>query len=209
MHTSKSLEFNFQDFIATSSALMVGFVDAIAALKLQFRINEFVASGSSNDYCWRMRIIGCVQDDGIISEAPVLPSSTTTFSTSSSSNSSHTATSSVCSAATTTVIVLPSRGSSVAVPPSCGVENGAPVSRPSSGAAGLLGGGAAVLVLGVVLIVIAVILCVVGLVIIKRKKCVNSLYIVKHYTCMTIYITILYAVQCVWKNEGDHLLLPK
>ena len=164
----------------TSPLQIVDFVDAIAALKLQFRINEVVAGDGS--YCWRMRIIGCVQNDGLISEASVLPSCTATSPTSPSSNSSHTATSSVCSAVTTTVTIPPSRGSSVAVPPSCGVENGVPVSRPSSGAAGLLGGGAAVLVLGVVLIVTAVILCAVGLVIIKRKKCVNSFYIVKHYT---------------------------
>ena len=170
----------------TSPALTVKFVDAIAALKLQFRINEVVA-GNDGSYCWRMRIIGCVQNDSIISEAPVLPSCTATCPTPSSSNPSHTATNGVCSAVTTTVTILPSRGSSVAVQSSCEVENGAPVSRPSSGAAGLLGGGAAVLVLGVVLIVSAIILCAVGLVIIKRKKCVNSLYIVKHYTCTTIY----------------------
>ena len=175
MHDNKVLEFNFQDFIATSPAQIIDLVDAIAALKLQFKINKFVAGGILDDYCWRMRIIGCVQNDSIISEAPVLPSYTTTFPAYSSSNSSHTATSSVCSAVTTTVTILPSCGSSVAVLPSCGVENGAPVSRPFSGAAGFLGGGAAVLVLGVVLIVTAVILCAVGIIIIKRKKYVHSL----------------------------------
>ena len=186
MHTNKFLEFNSQDFFVPSPVLTVEFVNAIAALKLQFRINEFVAgTGTSGSfYCWQMRIIGCVQNDSIISEAPVLPNCTTTCPTPSSSNPSHTTTS---SAVTTTVTIFSSHGSSVAVPPSCGVENGAPVSGPSSGAAGLLGGGAAVLVLGVVLIVTAVILCAVGLVIIKKKKCVNSIYIVEHYMCTTIY----------------------
>ena len=160
----------------TSPVLIVEFVNAIAALKLQFRINEFVAgTGTGGSYCWQMRIIGCAQNDSIISESPVLPSCTATCPTPSSSNPSHTVTSSVCSAVTTTVTILPSLGSSVTMLPSCGVENGAPVSRPSSGTAGLLGGGAAVLVLGVVLIVTAVILCAVGIIIIKRKKFVHSL----------------------------------
>ena len=173
MHTNKILEFNFQNFIATSPAQIVDLVDVVAALKLQFRINKFVAAGVNDDYCWFLSIMGCVQNDGIISD---IPSCTATCPTPSSTNYSHIATSmSVCSAVTTTVTILPSHGSSVAVLTSCGVENGAPVSRPSSGAAGFLGGGAAVLVLGVVLIVTAVILCAVGIIIIKRKKYVHSL----------------------------------